>query len=185
MPRNAVRSFRSDFAADCARAWPGKSRVRLAWNVLVDSGLRSTLYLRVQILLQNTGATPLARLVSRLNLTRHALDVVAGAQIGPGLLIRHPAGIVIGSNVVVGSNVTIMQNVTLGQRDLSGGAADDGNPIIEDGSTIGCGAVVLGPVRIGERATVGASALVISDVPAGSTVVGVPARMINTRRMQE
>lgn len=179
MPSGSFRKFRSNFGNDCSRAWPGTSAIRLTWNLIVDSGLRSTLYLRLQLLCQDWGVIPMARLFSRLNVSRHGLDVVAGAEIGPGLVIRHPTGIVIGSRVVIGSNVTIMQNVTLGQKNLAATTENDGNPVVEDGVTIGCGAVLLGDVRIGANASVGASSLVLMDVPAGATAVGVPARIIN------
>lgn len=181
MPNPHFDSFRTNFGADCSRAWPHATVTRLLWNICVDSGLRSTLYLRIQLLFQDLGLTPLARLMSRLNVKKHSLDVVVGAKIGPGLVIRHPAGIVIGCRSVIGSDATIMQNVTLGQRELSGELPDSGNPVLEDGVTIGCGAVVLGHVRIGAHATVGASSLVLTDVPAGSTAVGIPARMKSVR----
>lgn len=174
----AYSEFRRNFSADCRRAWPGASNGRVLWNVCVDSGLRSTLYLRVQLMFQDLGLGPLARVMSRLNMTSHALDVVVGARIGPGLVMRHPSGIVIGHKTVVGSNATIMQGVTLGQRDLTAKGPDAGNPVIDDGATLGCGAVILGSVRIGANAVVGACSLVLSDVPPGATAVGVPAKVL-------
>lgn len=97
------------------------------------------------------------------------------AAIGEDLALPHPVGIVIGDGVRIGDGVTIYQNVTIGRRN----ATFPDYPVVENGSTIFAGAVVAGAVRIGRNATVGANAVVISDVPDGATVVGVPARILS------
>lgn len=97
-------------------------------------------------------------------------------QIGPGLRLPHGAnGIIIHKKSVIGSHVTVYHQVTLGGRN----ATDADPPIIEDHVEIFAGAKLLGSIRIGEGATVGANAVVISDVPAYCLAVGVPARVIN------
>jgi serine O-acetyltransferase len=80
----------------------------------------------------------------------------------------HPYGIVIHRNVVIGSRVTVMHQVTIGNQHPS----DPGAPVIEDNVCIGAGAKILGAVRIGHGATVGANAVVTRDVPSHCTVVG-------------
>jgi serine O-acetyltransferase len=111
-------------------------------------------------------------------LTRHRLPVVSrlftyflGCDIGPALpktvFLPHPMGIVIHGNTRIGDDVVIGHQVTLGGRDLTNVA-----PHVEDGVYIGAGAKILGAVRIGRGATVGANAVVTKDVPAGATVVG-------------
>lgn len=108
----------------------------------------------------------------------HATALATGIQItretrvGPGLRLPHFGAILIHEAAVIGANVTILHGVTIGTRD-HGGA-----PIIEDDVEIGCGAVILGPVRIGQGAKVGANATVVADVPPGCTVVGTPGVIV-------
>ncbi len=102
---------------------------------------------------------------------------VPSARIGPGLLLPHPVGIVVGDDVEIGDNATIYQHVTLGQR----GARDQSYPVIGHNVVIYAGAVIIGNITIGDGAVIGANAVVTGDVPAGATAVGIPAR-ISTRR---
>ncbi|MBX7540904.1 serine O-acetyltransferase [Qipengyuania sphaerica] len=102
-------------------------------------------------------------------------DISPTAELGPGIYLPHPFGIVIGDGAVIGRNVSIYQNVTIGQR-------NDTNPAmgrVEDGAYIGAGAVILGGVTVGANAIVGANAVVLNDVPPGATVVGNPARIVS------
>jgi serine O-acetyltransferase len=110
--------------------------------------------------------------------TRHRLPLVSrafmnflGCDIGLALpktvFLPHPLGIVIHSGTQIGNDVVIGHQVTLGGKDLTVGA-----PLVEDGAYIGAGAKILGAVRIGRGATVGANAVITRDVPAGATVVG-------------
>lgn len=86
----------------------------------------------------------------------------------------HPLGIVIGEGVIIGNNVTIYQNVTLGRKDKE----INKYPIIGDNVTIYAGAKILGNVKIGNNAIVGANAVVLKDVPDNSIAVGVPAKIL-------
>lgn len=96
-------------------------------------------------------------------------------RIGPGLRLPHGAnGIVIHKDSVIGSNVTIYHQVTLGGRN----AVESNPPVIGDDVEIFAGAKLLGPIHIGEGATIGANAVVIKSVPAYALAVGVPARVI-------
>lgn len=100
-------------------------------------------------------------------------DVDPEVRIGPGLYVPHPTGIVIGGSVVIGADVSILQNVTLGRTGV-----EHGDPVICDGCEIGAGAVILGSLRIGRDAKVGANSVVLMDVPDGAVAVGVPARIL-------
>lgn len=119
---------------------------------------------------------PLRVLVKKWAVLRHRFwSVVTGAdipldcQIGGGLLLPHPNGIVIHPGARIGPNCLIFQQVTIGTR------TGDMLPVIGGHVDIGAGAKILGDVRIGDHARVGANAVVLKDVPAGKTAVGIPA----------
>ncbi|TVP72213.1 MAG: serine acetyltransferase [Rhodobacteraceae bacterium] len=103
------------------------------------------------------------------------VDIAPQTEIGGGLILPHPNGIVIHSATVIGPNCLIFQQVTLGARGL------DGVPHIGGHVDIGAGARILGPVRIGDHAVIGANAVVICDVPPGHVARGVPARVYPRR----
>ena len=86
----------------------------------------------------------------------------------PDLILPHPYGIVIHSRAVLGAGVVILHQVTVGARNI-----DDLAPVIEDNVFIGAGAKVLGGIRVGRHAIIGANAVVTQDVPPGSTVIGI------------
>lgn len=99
-------------------------------------------------------------------------EIVPSTKIGRRLRMAHGGqGVVIHANVEIGDDVTIWQHVTIGSG--RGGVPSIGNRV-----QIGTGAVLLGGVRIGDDAKIGANAVVLCDVPAGATAVGVPARII-------
>jgi serine O-acetyltransferase len=120
---------------------------------------------------------PTAPIWRRLAIERHRLwSIVTGADIpvtshiGGGLMLPHPNGVVIAPDAAIGANCIIFQQVTIG-------TIDGGYPKIGDYVLIGAGAKVLGPVTIGQGAKIGANAVVVCDVPAGCTAIGIPARV--------
>ena len=117
----------------------------------------------------------LPRLISELSRFLTGIDIHPGAQIGKNLFIDHGMGVVIGQTAVIGNNVMIYQGVTLGGTNLE---SKKRHPTIEDGVVIGAGAKVLGNITIGCHSRIGANSVVIEDVPANSTVVGIPARLL-------
>ena len=125
---------------------------------------------------------PINFIVKRLAVLQHRFwSVVTGADIpinctiGGGLMLPHPNGVVIHPNCKIGPNCLIFQQVTVGLRD--GGA-----PQLAGHVDIGAGAKVLGAIYIGEHASIGANAVVITDVPPLATAVGIPARIIPSAR---
>ncbi|WP_404443830.1 hypothetical protein LG315_10555 [Microbacterium marinum] len=122
-------------------------------------------------------APPVARkTIAAVNLTLHGIDVDPRASLGPGLLLQHPVGVVIGGGAVVGARCTIMSGAVLGRQSIHSGSDPNGYPKLGDNVLLGTGATVLGDTRIGNHGTIGAKSLVIRDVRAGATVVGIPAR---------
>jgi len=104
-----------------------------------------------------------------------AVDIHPACTIGKGILLDHGTGVVIGETAVIEDDVSILHEVTLGGTGKSGG---DRHPKISRGVLIGAGAKVLGSIRIGEGAKIGAGSVVVKEVPPHSTVTGVPARML-------
>ena len=109
-------------------------------------------------------------------------DIHPAARIGSGVFIDHATGVVIGETTVVADDVSILQSVTLGGNGKESG---DRHPKISRGVLLSVGAKVLGNIRVGEGAKVAAAAVVLHDVPAHTTVAGVPARVVSRLRADE
>jgi len=101
-------------------------------------------------------------------------DIPLSATIGGGLLLPHPNGVVIHPDAVIGPNCLILQQVTLG-------VTDGGAPRVDGHVDIGAGAKLLGAIHIGAHARIGANAVVLCNVPSGSTAVGIPAKIVPSR----
>ena len=110
------------------------------------------------------------------------VDIHPAAKIGKGILLDHATGIVIGETSVLDDNISTLQGVTLGGTGKDSG---DRHPKIRTGVLIGAGANVLGNVVVGEGAWIGAGSVVISDVEAHTTVVGVPAKVVGRPRTEQ
>jgi serine O-acetyltransferase len=119
--------------------------------------------------------SPLGFLFKQLNHFLTGADIGWQADIGPGLALPHPTGLVVGREVVIGSDCVLQSCVTLGGLRSN----ERGQPALGDRVLVGTGARVLGEVSIGNDVTIGANSVVMSDVPDGATVVGVPARIIS------
>ena len=117
----------------------------------------------------------IARMISQKTLRKTGIEIHPGATIGRRLVIDHGTGIVIGETAEIGDDVLIYQGVTLG-----GTGKDIGkrHPTIGNNVMISAGAKVLGPLKVGDNARIAAGAVVLHEVPANSTVVGVPARVV-------
>ena len=103
------------------------------------------------------------------------VDINPAAKIGKGIMLDHATGFVVGETAVIGDHVSILQDVTLGG---TGKSEEDRHPKIGNGVLIGAGAIVLGNIKVGDCARVGAGSVVVKDVPARVTVAGVPAKVI-------
>ncbi|SDZ73212.1 serine O-acetyltransferase [Lachnospiraceae bacterium NK3A20] len=116
-----------------------------------------------------------ARWISQRSAAKTRIEIHPGAKIGKGFFIDHGTGVVIGETAIVGDNVTIYQGVTLGGTGKEQGKR---HPTIGNNVMIGSGAKILGNITIGDNCKIAAGAVVLHDVPANCTVVGVPGRVV-------
>lgn len=117
----------------------------------------------------------LARWISQHSRHKTGIEIHPGATIGKGLFIDHGMGVVIGETTIIGDYCTIYQNVTLGGTGKDCGKR---HPTLGNNVLVGSGAKVLGPFTVGDNARIAAGAVVLSEVPANATAVGVPARVV-------
>ena len=117
----------------------------------------------------------LARWISLKAVRKTGIEIHPGATIGKGLFIDHGRGVIIGETAELGDNVTLYQGVTLGGTGKEKGKR---HPTLEDNVMVSAGAKIIGSFRIGENSKIGAGSVVLKEVPANCTVVGVPGRIV-------
>ncbi|MCL4543066.1 MAG: serine O-acetyltransferase [Chloroflexi bacterium] len=154
-------------------------------EVLLYQGLHAIFLHRIAHRLYLRGVPFLPRLISQFaRIITGGIEIHPGAKIGRRFFIDHGTGIVIGETAEIGDDVMLYHQVTLGATGWWKHRADGEqkrHPTIEDRVTIGVGASILGPVTIGHDSKIGAMALVIESVPAHSTIVASPARLLQRR----
>ncbi len=123
-----------------------------------------------------------ARLLSDFSRFLTGIEIHPGARIGRRLFIDHGMGVVVGETTEIGDDVLIYQGVTLGGTSLK---KEKRHPTLEDHVMVSAGASVIGPVRIGHGSRIGAGAVVVSNAPPFSTLVGIPAKVIEGRSAQK
>ena len=138
-------------------------------------GLWALLFYRHAHWLYNRGLRFLPRFISALGQFLTTIDIHPAAQIGRRVFIDHGVGVVIGETTVIGDDVLIYQQVTLGGVSLTQGKR---HPTLENNVVVGAGSKILGNITIGKNSKVGANSVVVKDVPAESTAIGIPARVI-------
>ena len=148
---------------------------RSRWEVLLYPGVLAVGLHRVAHWLFEARLFFLARFVNHFGRFLTAIDIHPGAKIGRHLFIDH-GFTVIGETAKIGDNVTIYQCVTLGGTNPTNGVGGKRHPTLSDNVIVGSGAQILGPIIVGQRARVGANAVVTEDVPDGATMVGIKAR---------
>jgi serine O-acetyltransferase len=121
-------------------------------------------------------AKPVVALLLRRYTFKFGFDISPDLKIGSGLYIGHFGGVVINQDVVIGDNCNLSHGVTLGQVNRGERA---GSPVIGNNVYIGPGAKIIGRIRVGNGAAVGANAVVVDDVPDGTAVAGVPAKVVS------
>ncbi len=140
-------------------------------------GPKAILFHRVAHFLWRFDIPLVPRILSELSRWLTGIDIHPGAVIGRNLVIDHGMGVVIGETAEIGDHVILYQGVTLGGTTLHPGKR---HPTLEDGVVVGAGAKVLGNIRVGKCSRIGANSVVIDPVPAESTVVGIPGRIIHS-----
>ena len=145
------------------------------FEVLLYQGLWALWFHQAAHALYNLKVPFFPRLISQISRLLTLIEIHPGATIGKRCFIDHGVGIVIGETTIIGDDVTIYQGVTLGG---TGGQKGKRHPTIGNGVVIGADAIVLGDINVHDNARIGAGAVVTKTVPANSTVVGNPARIV-------
>jgi len=148
---------------------------RSRWEILLYPGVWALALHRLAHWLFRGRMYFLARMVNHFARFLTAIDIHPGARIGKNLFIDH-GFTVIGETAEIGDNVTIYQCVTLGGTNPTSGKGGKRHPTLKNNVIVGSGAQILGPVVVGERARIGAGAIVTDDVPEGATMIGLKAR---------
>lgn len=138
-------------------------------------GLHAVAIHRVARAVWGAGFITLGRFISHIGRFLTGIEIHPGAQLGRRFVIDHGMGVVIGETAIVGDDVYIYHQVTLGGTSSEHGKR---HPTIGNNVIIGAGAKILGAINIGDGARIGANAVVVAEVPAGTTMVGVPARPV-------
>lgn len=149
-----------------------RSRAEVA---LTYSGVHAIWFHRIAHWLFQRNFHFLARATSQVSRMITGIEIHPGAKLGRRLFIDHGMGVVIGETCEIGNDVTIYQGVTLGGTGKEQGKR---HPTLEDGVLVAAGAKVLGSITIGKNSKVGAGSVVLKDVPANSTVVGIPGKVV-------
>lgn len=166
-----LRTFREDVRTVFTKDPAARSWIEV---LLFYPGLHALWNHRIAHALWKRGFLFLARMISHWSRRATHIEIHPGAQIGRQFFIDHGAGVVIGETTVIGDNVLLYQGVVLGGTSLK---KEKRHPTIGNDVVIGAGAILLGPITIGDGAKIGAGSVVIKDVPPEKTVVGVPARI--------
>src|SRR6266481_9800894 len=171
------KNLRGEIDATLARDPAARSRLEV---VLCYPGFHALVFHRLAHWLWQHGWLLAGRFVSHVGRVLTGIEIHPGARIGKRVFIDHGMGVVIGETAEVGDDVTLYQGVTLGGTSLTRGAKR--HPTIGNGVIVSSGAQVLGPFRVGDGARIGAQAVVLSEVPDGATMVGIPAKPVARRR---
>ncbi len=168
--------LRADIETALKRDPAARSRLEV---IVCYPGVHALLLHRIARGLHDLGIGFWPRLISHLGRFLTGIEIHPAAQIGSGVFIDHGMGVVIGETAIVGEGCTLYQGVTLGGTGKETGKR---HPTLGRNVIVGAGAKVLGNIRIGDDARVGAGSVVLKDVPGDATVVGIPGRVVRLGR---
>ncbi len=149
--------------------------------LLTYSGVHAVLFYRISHWFYKKKLFTVARIISQTARFFTGIEIHPGAKIGKGLFIDHGMGVVIGETAEIGDNCLLYQGVTLGGTGKEHGKR---HPTLGNNVMVGCGAKVLGPFKVGDNAKIASNAVVLEEVPADATAVGVPARIVRKNGMR-
>ncbi|MEE2745639.1 MAG: serine O-acetyltransferase EpsC [Pseudomonadota bacterium] len=172
MNTNFLGPLKEDLDSFLLRDPAARSRIEV---FLCYSGYHALIFYRIANKLWQKRFFLVARFLSNFAKIFTGIEVHPGATIGRGFFIDHGAGVVIGETSEIGDGVTLYQGVTLGGTSLEKGKR---HPTLGNNVIVGSGAQVLGPIKVGDGARIGANAVVLKDVPKDSTMVGIPAKVV-------
>jgi len=167
-----LREIKSDFNAVFERDPAARTNLEV---IFTYSGFQAIFFHRLAYWLWQKRMKLIGRCLSHLSRFATGIEIHPGAKIGNSFFIDHGMGVVIGETSEIGNNVTIYHGVTLGGTSFTRGKR---HPTIENNVTIGAGAKILGPLKIGNNSKIGANSVVIKDVPPNTTVVGIPGKIV-------
>ncbi len=168
---------------DIAVVFERDPAARTHWEVITTyPGVHALIIHRLSHWLWHMRLRWLARFSSHVGRFLTGIEIHPGATIGRRVFIDHGMGVVVGETAVIGDDCTLYHGVTLGGTSWKKGKR---HPTLENGVVIGAGAKVLGPIVIGAQAKIGSNAVVVKDVPAGATAVGIPARILDQEKAEQ
>lgn len=147
--------------------------IKSMWEVFLYPSFRVLIYYKIAHFLYLHKHYFLARFLSEKAKRKTGIEIHPGATIGKNLFIDHGSGVVIGETAILYDNITLFHGVTLGG---TSDKSEKRHPTVMNGVVVGAHAQVLGNITIGENAKIGAGAVVLKDVPANTTMVGIPAK---------
>ena len=149
----------------------GSASAKNLIKALVTDGTFAMIIYRLMQTCQRWRLVPLAMILNKMNVIFGRCIIGRNVQFGPGFVLIHSYGVVINTQVRGGSNVKLEHQVTIG-------AEKNESPVLGDNVFVGAGAKIVGGVRIGNNVKIGANAVVVDDIPAGATAVGIPAKVV-------
>lgn len=173
------KQFKDEFACIFERDPAAQSYFEI---ITTYPGVHALLAHRLSHRLWNRRLRWIARFISALMRWWSGIEIHPGATIGRRFFIDHGTGVVIGETAVIGDDCTLYHGVTLGGTSWKKGKR---HPTLGNGVVIGAGAKVLGPITVGDGARIGSNSVVLRNVPAGATVVGIPGHVVGSDRSEQ
>jgi serine O-acetyltransferase len=172
----------SDIKADLKRVTSKRGTIPLIfYKAFSNAGFRALFLYRIGRYFYLRKCHFIAGLCQRLMHHWSHCWISVGADIGPGLLIAHVGGLVIGGETRIGRNCDVRQNITFGGNFNKRSEDGRSQPWLEDNISVGVGAVIIGPVKVGSNSIIGANTVVNQDVPENSIFFGVPGQVIKEK----
>lgn len=178
-----ITNFLKSFIKACLELYEDAKNIKekdpaannILYVILMYQGFHSLVFHRIAHWFYKCHLFFLARLISQIARFFTGIEIHPGAKIGRRLFIDHGMGIVIGETATIGNDCTIYHGVTLGG---TGKDKKKRHPDLGDNVLVGCGAKILGPIKIGDNVKIGANSVVLKDVPENITIVGIPGKEI-------